>query len=443
MLPKPVARGCVFRALWIYFCFVSGTAGLALIVGYALSWWRWRSEDRAWAEHGASAERFASEHPVTRDSPAALRLDELTRAIGIESIPRDKVAGRRVLDMAKDPALKAIQAHLQAIEAIRADGPLPPMPPEVRAYMQTNAAVLDSIEDHVIASRALVFEEDVARGPGAPIPALLGIRSLQNVLLVRAADALRHEDIARASRSLEASWTHAQSFSGRSDLLSQLIGIAVARIQNSILRLWTGPPALWLDRVKSNDFRTRVLTSYQAEVYGWREFALRYKGAGDISELDGASPRANTPFDHAFRFVSTPYIRLSLAGVSEVVRRLREELASGDLCSFDPDKSDETIKSRFPRWNILGPIAVPSLFRAWASVRDVSLDSELTGLVIEARQRPRDPPAVGTATPSRVCGGHAWVYGKAADGRLSIRMEPTEMPAPRKEPWTFALAVTR
>jgi hypothetical protein len=441
MVRRPVARGCVLRALWIYCCFVAGTAGLALIVGYALSWWRWRSEDAAWAEHGAPLERFASEHPATKDSPAALRLDELTRAIGIESIPGYKVPDRRAVEMAKDPALKAIQAHLRAIETLRADGPVPTMPAEVRAYMQANATALDLIEDHLIASRPLVFEENVAMGAGSPIPTLLGIRSLQGVLLVRAGDALRRQDAVRANRSLEASWVHAQSCHGRSELISQLIGIAVAGMQNSILRLWAAPPAVWLDRVKTNDFKARVLASYQAEVYGWRAFARRYKGAGDISEMDGAAPRANTLFDHAFRFVSTPYIRLSLAGVSEVMRRSREELESGDPCSFDPDKSDETIRSRFPRWNILGPIAVPSLFRVWASVRDVSLDSELTGLVMQAHLRPRENPAPGTATLSRVCTGYAWVHGKAAAGRLSIRLEPTEMPAPRKEPWTFLLAV--
>lgn len=440
MVRKPVPRGCVLRALWIYSCFVAGTAGLAVMVGYALSSWRWRSEDIAWAEYGAPLERFASEHPATKDSPAALRLDELTRAIGVESIPLSKVPGRRALDMGKDPALKAIQAHLRAIEALGADGPVPAMPAEVRAYMQANAAALDLIEDHLlIPSRPLVFEEDVALGAASPVPALLGIRSLQGVLLVRAADALRREDIARASRSLEASWNHAQSCHGRSELISQLIGIAVAGMQNSVLRLWIGPPAVWLDRVKNNDFRARVLASYQAEAYGWRAFALRYKGAGDLSELDGGAPRESTPFDHAFRFVSTPYIRLSLAGVSAVMRRSRAELASGDPCRFDPDESDQTIKSRFPRWNIVGPIAVPSLFRAWASVRDVSLDGELTRLVMEAHQRPRERPSPGTATPSRVCGGYAWVYGKAADGQLSIRLEPAEMPAPRKNPWTFLL----
>ncbi len=442
MRRKPDGRGCVLRALWIYFCFVAGTAGLAVIVGYALSSWRWRSEEAAWAEHGAPLERFASEHPATKDNPAALRLDELTRTIGIESIGGYKVPERRAVNMAKDPALQAIQAHLRAIEGIRADGPVPAMPAEVRAYMLANATALDSIEDHLIASGPLVFEEDVAMGAASPTPALLGIRSLQGVLLVRAADALRRRDAARATRTLEAAWVHAQSCHGRSDLISQLIGIAVTGMQNSILRLWAEPPAVWLDRVKSNDFKARVLASYQAEVYGWRAFALRYRGAGDLSELDGSGPRANTLFDHAFRFVSTPYVRLSLAGVSDVMRRSREDLERGDLCSFDPDESDKTVKSRFPRWNILGPIAVPALFRVWSSVRDVSLDGELTGLVMEAHQRPRETPP-GNSTPSRVCAGYAWVHGRAADGRLSIRLEPTEMPAPRKEPWTFVLAATR
>jgi hypothetical protein len=345
--------------------------------------------------------------------------------------------------MAKDPALKAVLAHLHEIEALHSEGPIPAPPLEVRAYLQANAATLDAIEDFLLSSRPLVFEEDPAQGAGGPIPALLGIRSLHNVLLVRAADALRRGDAPRAGRSLEASWTHAQSLKGRSDLLSQLIAMAVAGSRNSILRLLTPAPAVWLDRERTNDFKAPALASYQAEVYGWRAFALRYKGAGDLSELDGGSPRENTVFGHVFRFVSVPYIRLSLAGVSEVVRRSSEELQSGDPCAFDPDKSDATVKSRFPRWNILGPIAVPSLFRAWTAVRDISLDNELTGLVMEAHQGSGPPPAPGTALPSRVCAGHAWMYGRAADGRLSIRLEPPEMPAPRKEPWTFLLAATR
>jgi hypothetical protein len=438
MVRKAVGGGCLLRAL-TYLCFAAGTAGLVLIAGYVLSGWRWRSEDRAWAEHGASMERFASEHPATPDSPAALRLDELSRAIGIESIGGFKVPGRRAVEMGKDSALRAIQTHMRALEDARSDGPLPPMPSEVRAYMQANATAIDSIEDHLIASEPLVFEEDVALGAGGPVPALLGVRSLQNVLLVRAADALRRADTARASRSLEASWVHAQSLRGRSDLISHLIGIAVAGMQNSILRSWMEPPAVWLDRVRGNDFRSRVLASYQAEVFGWRAFARRYKGAADLSELDGGGTRRNGPVDHVFRLVSAPYIRISLAGVSEVMRRSSEELATEDPCTFDPEKSDQTIKSRFPRWNILGPIAVPALFRAWVSVRDVSLDSELTGLVIEAHQRPREAPALETATLSRVCAGYAWFHEKAADGRVSIRLVPTTMPTARRAPWTFLI----
>lgn len=438
-------RGCVWRALWIYLCFVASTVGLVIALGYILSWWRWKTEDAAWADTGLSMEQFAAEHPRAIDNPAALRLDELTREIGIESIGHHKVGDRRALQMAKDPALKAVSDYLRTFASTHHDDTVAAPPAQVRAYFQDNAAAIDAIESHLITGGVIAWEEDLDQGTAAPVPALLGVRSLQNVLLVRAADALRRRDTPRAARSLEASWSHSESLRRRADILSQLIAIAVAGMQNSVLRLWQEPPTVWIERVDAADFRERMLQSYQAEAYGWRTFTQRYKGVADMSEADGAPPREDRLLDPVIRFPTVPYVRLSFAGISQEIRRGRRELEAGDPCLFDPDEMEQQTKARFPRWNTIGKIAVPPLYRAWASVRDVMLDNELTRLVMDARRRQALSKGWESAAPvpSQICRRAVWIQEPLPGGRRSIRLEAAPMPAPRKESWTFTLDPTR
>lgn len=434
---KLAPQGGLLRTLWLSFCIAAFTTGLALLLGYVLAWRSWRSEDAAWAARGLSMERFGAEHPVTHNSPAALRLDELTRFIGIEAVPGTQVPSRRPVDMTQEPVLRAVRAYMTQIESVRADGVAPETPATVHAYLLENLGTLDAIEAHLIDGGPLVFEEDIAKSAAAPIPAFLGARNLHNVLLARATEALARGEWNRASRSLEACWRHSQALQKRADLISQLIVVAVSGTRNAVLRLWPQPTAEWIDRLKADDLRPHMLASYQNEIYSWRAFSRQHKGVRDLSELDGGTPRYGTAFNHIFRFLSVPYVRLSFAGASEAMRESTDGLLKRDPCAFDPEQSNDIMRTRFPRWNIIGPSVASGLFGTWASVRNVMLDDEMTTAVMEAhRQWPVTPHS---ARRSQLCSGFSWVYESSNDERLTIRLEPTKMPAAKPLPWTYVL----
>jgi hypothetical protein len=222
------------------------------------------------------------------------------------------------------------------------------------------------------------------------------------------------------------------------DTLSYLIAMAVLNQQSELVRAWPSAPESWIERVSSLDHRVGLQRSYVVSVHEARIFARGYKGAGDVSEMEGSDPRTDdTASSHVFRLLTVPYMRLSLAGLSEGIRSIREEVAHTNPCTIDKDERDAEVKARFPRWNIVGPVGVPSS-AGWLAVRNAMLGYEMTRLVLEGRRLDSAAPAPAPR-PSAICEGYAWHY-EALDGRrLSIALVPSDMATPYDHPSTFVM----
>jgi hypothetical protein len=432
------ARGCITRALWIYTLFVLVTVSLAVASGYVLAWRWWRAEDAAWTDAGLSMDAFGARYPARPDNAAAVRLDALSRLVGIPSLMDYGKGEHQRWDVNKEP-LKTWGIYLNKVASEPHDRRKPATPDGLQEFLRVNAAVIDSIEDHLLTGGSIEWKQDLSRGIEAPIPYLLGMRRLQEILLLRALDAHARGQHIAAARSLEAAWAHSASVSERPEMLSQLMTSVHADVQNGLLRRLEAPSAEWPDRLAKRDFTARALRAYQAEAYTWRAMARQNRGMADL-EAGEKGLSGGSIGGRVFRFMTVPYIRISFAGANEYMRRAMQVIERQDLCTLDGDEAKKTAKTAFPRWNIVGRLAVPDLLPLWSVVRDRVLDDELTLRVLEARAHRRATGAWPSGfVPSTACADMRWAYRPAPGGALSIEPEP-EPELSKRHVWPFVVS---
>lgn len=255
----------------------------------------------------------------------------------------------------------------------------------------------------------------------SPLPHLLAHRHLQSLLLARASMQVERGVPERAERPLEASWALNGALVERPDLISRLLAVSIAGMQRGVLRTLAKPPATWPPRLRE-PYPLPLRISFQLEAWNWTRYTTGSWGIFDVSYMeDGVEPPRSAP-GTAGRWLTAPYVRLSFAGVSEALLRESQRLDSERRCDFDVDRHAKEFEESFPRWNILGRIATPSLVRSWTAFRYAELDRELTSLVLAARgghaATGRWP---GAAVPSSTCQGVSWLHEPGGDGTLTIR----------------------
>ena len=404
--------------------------GLAAVAGYLWFGGSARDEEAAWAAEGWSMAAFAAKHPRQPNNDKALDLDVLTRPLGLEGAPI--VGGRPRLDTRGNVELKGVADYLRDVLKTT-DDTSGPARPAVDAFLDRHASALSDIESLLLGPGDVEWARDLDRGPEAPTPNLLGIRRLQEVLLVRA---LRAADDGRpeaAARSLEAAWRHGASVRHRPELISQLIALSIAHAQTGVLRRVHEPPD-WTERLAEVALKDRVLRSYQGEAYSWTVTARRRIGVADL----GPPKRRDGLGDRIVRVTTAPYVRRSFLDLSARIRTAMVELRDHDLCTFDAAALDKKITGDMPRWNTIGKIAMPSLFRTWQTLRETAIDAELTRRVIDARRVRRATLTWPTASvPSQVCPGVEWRHVPQADGRLLIEWSANKAGT---KSWSFLLS---
>jgi len=177
----------------------------------------------------------------------------------------------------------------------------------------------------------------------------MGHRQLQSVLLTRALMRAGGNRVEPAERTLEASWILNASLAERPDFISKLITVAVSGMQTAVLRVMKRPSNRWLPRMQQRTFTADVHTPYQLEAWSWTLFTVGLSGPFDLG------------LGTAGRVLTTPYVRLNLAGMSEALLKASKTLSSQHRCDFDVDRYTKEFEESFPRWNILGRIGTPSV----------------------------------------------------------------------------------
>jgi len=260
------------------------------------------------------------------------------------------------------------------------------------------------------------------------------------MLLGRAWLSARDGRLADTERALEASWRLNGSYLERPDILSHLIAVAVAQMQDGVIRTIRRPGPVWLERMKERPFSRRFPVALQLEAANWTRYTRGHWGVFDVSYMeDGTDPPAG--WGSIPRFLMTPYMRLSVAGMSDALLRAARELAPQRRCDVDMTRYSKEFEDSFPRWNVIGRIAMPSVVRIWTVLRETDLDRELTERVLSARaERVASGAWPASGGASAVCEGLAWNYGSAGGAALDIRpsSEPFRLDDPK---WDWSIRV--
>jgi hypothetical protein len=416
---RAAGTGCLLRAIGAYLLFVLASVVVTVSAGYIASGRAVRRAEAGWAQAGEPMDAFAARFPVQGDSPAGIKLDALTRPLGIQlsgPLPAsgsEKKAQAELLQSAGKLVGDCAHAGTDACAS---------PPSTVASFLLKESARLDAIETQILDGGPLHWEQDVAKGMAAPMPRLLGHRYLQNLLLARALMRIGIGTPQLAARPLEASWTLNASLSERPDLISRLLAVSIAGMQHGVLRTLRTPSDGWRSRMQEIRFADSLRVPYQLEAWNWTRFTSGPWGIFDVTSMETGKAPPRGVLGRTARFLTAPYVRLCFAGVSEAMLRVNRELPSERRCDIDMDRYSKVFEESFPRWNILGRIATPSLVRAWTSFRYADLDRELTQQVFASRAERRTSGRWPTArVASTVCEGLLWEKQAGSDGTLTLR----------------------
>ena len=158
------------------------------------------------------------------------------------------------------------------------------------------------------------------------MPNGLGQIRLQRVLMGRALAAAQAGHTKAAARSLEASWSLNESLAGRPEMMSSLMGIAIARFEVGVLRKVDVEEDLWRKRLAALDPRATLLDTLGLE---YRPASARNLRRHVSTSGDSAS------WYQRFRdFLVRPADRFMMVDYSDLMRVIKS-LGDGFLATFD------------------------------------------------------------------------------------------------------------
>ncbi len=257
-------------------------------------------------------------------------------------------------------------------------------------------------------------------------PRALALIRLDRLLLAAALSAERRGRTEESARFLEASWSIFESFARGSQLIDDLLAIAVMKMQSGTLRKLREPPVSWLDRLSRDDPWTRALDTYEEEP----------KSFLSSSALSNLSVRARKAAAEPLRHVAP----CALAEVSndEIARPMIEEYRRTD------SGGDSAEMAR-----IMTDMQVPQLRNVLERAGRSAIDSELTSKILElrlARAGSRDGkwPANLEDDASRACPGERYVYRRTGSSiEIAFQGKPPSSESGLNLPLSFSTRADR
>jgi len=193
--------------------------------------------------------------------------------------------------------------------------------------MNSHAAELATLRRQLLSGPVPRWELQIERLLSAPVPNLGGNIDLQKLLL---ADALAHVavgDHEGALERLESSWRLNAALREDPMLITQLVSMAVTRMQVGVLRQLGDAPVIWPSRLNDVGYRDTFLVALQLESRFWIEF-----------DSQGGLWAAPNVLQRIAWKVTGPYFRFCMASVSDQMRKRMAALAAAQaLCDGDPE----------------------------------------------------------------------------------------------------------
>lgn len=360
-----------------------------------------------WDRKVGGLEQVLERYPSRPENDAALQIERLAAELGIPLGPNYLREKRNLPDKAArrayGAARKGIGDHLFR-HVKRNKRKLTAPDAAAAGWFAANRATLDRMRSALVDGASPAWERDLSRMFAAPIPNLLGQVNLQKALL---AEALAHAaagDRALAFEGLEASWNLNRTLVTEPELIEQLVGLSIARLQAGVLRQLEEVPPRWRERLATESYRQGVLDAMYLQ--GWVNASF-----SDPRQHVDQGPQ----WEQKLRRFTAPYYAYSSAMAGERYLQGIDKLAESEA-GCDGALADQgiSIDLDLPDWAANGAIFAPQI-HGFDRLRRLEFDLELTRMVVERGERP-----VRATVESTVCPGEQWSFAPQSDGGLVI-----------------------
>ena len=350
-------------------------------------------------------EEFEKRFPPAEKNAAAGELERLSLELGLE--PYGESGDEHPAKADRDAYLQASFGVWLDAQVKTSDDSIASPPPRLAEFLERRQSAIWRIVT-LLGREVPEWAFDV-RKERHQLNEVLLVTVLSKVLLSAALVEERSGRHAQAGDLLEASWSLYRSQSSLPDLLSQLISVALAKLEAGVLRKMNEPPFEWLHRMSGGEPRERFLDVLRSEPLVLR--ARRPETS--LGSSDDAWIRAWRAFTDRLRELSPcESSKLSNEEIwkpgAEVLLRARDE--GGD-----------------PQLETLAKVAIPNIMDGHRRLARLMVDRELTARILDLRQERaadrngRWPEKLFDAE-SRVCPGAAYEY-QTRGAAMSIRFQ--------------------
>jgi hypothetical protein len=396
------------RILWTTLAVLVTLVIVAFLLGSRLSSNKAATVEAGWDRTLGSLEEILERFPARHANEAAMELERLTAALGIDIASRVDAGRSRP---SKEAARKFAKIKLQLGNYLERKVELPKraavLPPEqLRRFLEANKGTLLAIRDQLLEGELPLWGLRIDSHLDVAFPNLLGHVNLQKLLV---ADALAKNESGKSADALlalDACWRLNGAIRDDPYLITQLVAISIARLHAGALRQIKDVPTHWQERLVEHDFRDSFFTAMQLEAWHWTQI----DGPQIFDERTGKAARLAW-------MIARPYARYCLADLSDDYRKRLLKLAEGGAsCDYYLDARQESLDVPVPFWNVMGGMVQPNIVGTLDRLARLELDLELTGKVLRLKDEPWD----SRIEPSSVCPRDSWLYGTGPAGAKSI-----------------------
>lgn len=418
---------------WIIFWLFVGFVGFGVLscgacvgVGSLLANKAETALNQRWVETLPEFREIERRYPLQQVNKTALALEILGAEMGLELATKTTEGRIRPSDERK-AGFKVISEDLgDYVDSVgRAKSlDLVPIPNSVRIFLNEFRQTLDGMCDLLSTSPPPAWERDISRGIWGPLPYLLGQIHLQRLLVAKYLDDVAGQSPENTEHILEASRILNSNLWLRPELVSRLVGMAVANMEAAALRANSEVDPKWADRISDRDYRSSLLECVGVDQWLFAETVRSRKLFGE--------DRAGIRF-WLFDYLSNPLARFEIFKGSEVTRRGVSDLQHKSFDGFNADLEFEMAKEHASSAGGREPYTVPPIWNYWDRANRLMLSLELTSEVIRYRQNPEtasdliiDGP--GIITPSKSVPGISWRHQRV-DGGIRVSVVSNLAPA--------------
>jgi hypothetical protein len=346
-----------------------------------------------WPNNLGTADDIARHFPSHGDNETATHVVALAKPLGISFDDR----GAQPEIQTIRPAMSQHLAHVISTDGDAVDAP----PAPLAQWLTQHAADIRALQQQLVTHDAPQWAVDADTLVEAPMPRLVSQMDLFRVFALDALEQHRAGNDALAWEDQHASWKLAQGLAARPELISQLIGIAGARLANGVAAKLSAPAPAWRSELASFDFGNAAVASLAYDAtHSWR-YVRRYPaGEPDDDKLRNRGREF-------IGIILAPYRRHRSGIALEQQRHLAMELASLRACDPHPHT----------------PPGTPNLAEAWRRIGRFRAEVEGVEKLLAlkaARARSGTWPESMPSIAGSSCSDGSWQYQRAANGSMSL-----------------------